>query len=153
VTVPGVLAMGRTPLRENCHEENSRQSSSKDACTTSGLGSRGARRTILDGVLAAFRARTNGRTADSKRVPPSQRELVTQIESSGLCGLALWASFFNGGKTEMTIGVGNLVAIICIVISVIFAIVTNQATNALWWALLAIFAVLWWGARAPWGTS
>jgi hypothetical protein len=31
----------------------------------------------------------------------------------------------------MTIGVGNLVAIICIVISVIFAIVTNQATNAL----------------------
>jgi hypothetical protein len=31
---------------------------------------------------------------------------------------------FNGGKTEMNIGVGNLVAIICIVISVIFAIVT-----------------------------
>jgi len=45
----------------------------------------------------------------------------------------------------MTIGVGNLVAVICIVIS--------QATNALWWALLAIFAVLWWGARAPWGSS
>jgi hypothetical protein len=47
----------------------------------------------------------------------------------------------------MTLGVGNLVALICIVIS------TNQATNALWWALLAIFAVLWWGARAPWGSS
>jgi hypothetical protein len=30
----------------------------------------------------------------------------------------------------MTIGLGNLVALICIVISIIFAIVTNQATNA-----------------------
>ena len=56
-------------------------------------------------------------------------------------------------ENDMTIGVGNLVAVICIVISIIFAIVTNQATNALWWALLAIFAVLWWGARAPWGTG
>jgi len=44
----------------------------------------------------------------------------------------------------MTFGIGNLVALICIVISIIF-------TNALWWALLAIFAVLWWDARAPWG--
>ena len=50
----------------------------------------------------------------------------------------------------MTFGLGNLVALICIVISIIFAIVTHQATNALWWALLAIFAVLWWDARAPW---
>jgi hypothetical protein len=54
-------------------------------------------------------------------------------------------------EDDMTIGVGNLVALICIVISIIFAIITNQATNALWWALLAIFAVLWWGASAPWG--
>ena len=53
----------------------------------------------------------------------------------------------------MTLGVGNLVAIICIVISIIFAVVTNQATNALGWALWAIFAVLWWGARAPGGSS
>ena len=50
----------------------------------------------------------------------------------------------------MTFGIGNLVALICIVISIIFAIITHQATNALWWALLAIFAVLWWDARAPW---
>ena len=28
----------------------------------------------------------------------------------------------------------------------------GPATNALWWALLAILAVLWWGARAPWGS-
>ena len=35
----------------------------------------------------------------------------------------------------MTIGVGNLIAVICIVISIVFAIVTNQVTNALWWAL------------------
>jgi hypothetical protein len=49
-----------------------------------------------------------------------------------------------------TIGVGNLMAVICIVISIVFAIVTNQATNALWWALLAIFAG---GERAPWGSS
>ena len=52
----------------------------------------------------------------------------------------------------MVFGVGNVVALICIVISLIFAVVTGQATNALWWALLAIFAVLWWGARAPWGS-
>jgi hypothetical protein len=51
-----------------------------------------------------------------------------------------------------TMSVGNLVALICIIVSIIFAVVTNQATNALWWALLAIFAVLWWGVRAPWGT-
>jgi hypothetical protein len=51
-----------------------------------------------------------------------------------------------------TLSVGNLVALICIIVSIIFAVVTNQATNALWWALLAIFAVLWWGVRAPWGT-
>ena len=51
----------------------------------------------------------------------------------------------------MTFGIGNLVALICIVISIIFAIITHQATNALWWALLAIFAVLWWDARAPSG--
>jgi hypothetical protein len=52
---------------------------------------------------------------------------------------------------EMTLGVGNIVVLICIVISIILAIVTHQATNALWWALLAIFAVLWWDARASWG--
>lgn len=51
----------------------------------------------------------------------------------------------------MTMGVGNIVALVCIVISVVFAVVTNQATNAVWWALLAIFAVLWWDAKAPWG--
>ena len=42
-------------------------------------------------------------------------------------------------------------ALICIVISIIFAIVTHQVTNALWWALLAIYAVLWSDVRAPWG--
>ena len=52
----------------------------------------------------------------------------------------------------MTLGIGNLVALICIVISIIFAVVTHQATNALWWALLAIFAVLWWG-RARHGAA
>ena len=52
----------------------------------------------------------------------------------------------------MTFGVGNIVALICIVISIVFAVVTGQATNALWWALLAILAVLWWGARAPRGS-
>jgi hypothetical protein len=81
--------MGRAPLRENCHEENSRQSSSKDACTTSGLGSRGARHTFLDGVLAAVCFRTIGRAADSKRVSPSQRELVTRIIKQRPCGWGL----------------------------------------------------------------
>ena len=55
-------------------------------------------------------------------------------------------------EVPMVFDVGNVVALICIVISIIFAVVTGQATNALWWALLAIFAVLWWGARAPWGS-
>jgi len=51
----------------------------------------------------------------------------------------------------MTLGVGNIVALVCIVISIILAIITSQAANPLWWVLLAIFAVLWWGAKAPWG--
>ena len=53
----------------------------------------------------------------------------------------------------MRLGIGNVVALVCIVVSVIFSVVTNEATNPLWWALLAIFAVLWWNARAPWGSS
>ena len=52
----------------------------------------------------------------------------------------------------MTLGIGNLVALICIVISIIFAVVTHQATNALWWALLAIFAVCG-GTRARRGAA
>jgi hypothetical protein len=52
----------------------------------------------------------------------------------------------------MALGIGNIVALVCIVISIIFAVVTHQAANALWWALLAIFAVLWWGAKAPRGS-
>jgi hypothetical protein len=52
---------------------------------------------------------------------------------------------------DMTMGAGNIAALVCIIISIVFAIITNQATNALWWALLAIFAVLWWGVKAPWG--
>jgi hypothetical protein len=60
-------------------------------------------------------------------------------------------STFRKAFFGMVIGIGNIVALICIVISIIFAVVTHQAANALWWALLAIFAVLWWDARAPWG--
>jgi hypothetical protein len=51
----------------------------------------------------------------------------------------------------VTLGTGNIVALVCILISIIFALVTREATNPLWWTLLAIFAVLWWGAKAPWG--
>jgi hypothetical protein len=51
----------------------------------------------------------------------------------------------------MFLGIGNIVALVCIIISIIFAIVAHEATDPLWWALLAIFAVLWWDARAPWG--
>ena len=40
----------------------------------------------------------------------------------------------------MTFGIGNLVALISIVISIIFAIITHQATDAIW--SLAIFAIL-----------
>jgi hypothetical protein len=47
--------------------------------------------------------------------------------------------------------VGNIVALVCIVVSIIFALVGGQIANPVWWALLAIFAVLWWGVRAPWG--
>ena len=65
-------------------------------------------------------------------------------------GACYYWSLAKGGKI-MFLGIGNIVALVCIIISVIFAVVTHQATNALWWALLAIFAVLWWDARAPWG--
>jgi hypothetical protein len=63
----------------------------------------------------------------------------------------LYSASLNRGAFDMTIGIGNLVALICIIISIVFAIITHEAANALWWALLAIFAVLWWDARAPWG--
>ena len=53
----------------------------------------------------------------------------------------------------MTLGVGNIVALVCIVISIVFAIVTSQANSALWWALLAIFAVLWWGGTGTLGQA
>jgi hypothetical protein len=43
------------------------------------------------------------------------------------------------------------VALVCIVISIIFALVTSQAINPLWCVLLAIFAVSWWGARGALG--
>jgi hypothetical protein len=59
------------------------------------------------------------------------------------------AEFLKEG--HMSLGVGNIVALVCIVISVIFALVTHEAMNPLWWSLLAIFAVLWWGSKAPWG--
>jgi len=51
----------------------------------------------------------------------------------------------------MAIGTGNLVALICIILSIMLAAFSHQFTNPIWWALLAIFAVLWWDARAPWG--
>jgi hypothetical protein len=51
----------------------------------------------------------------------------------------------------VTLGTGNIVALVCIVISIIFALSTHELTNPLWWMLLAIFAVLWWGPKAPWG--
>ena len=52
----------------------------------------------------------------------------------------------------MTMGVGNIVALVCVIISIVLALFTHEATNALLWVLLAIFAVLWWGAKSPWGT-
>ena len=70
---------------------------------------------------------------------------MSDISVSGMAEIA------EKGDMEMTLGVGNIVVLICIVISIILAIVTHQAANALWWALLAIFAVLWWDARASWG--
>ena len=51
----------------------------------------------------------------------------------------------------MTLGTGNIVALVCIVISIIFALSTHELTNPLWWVLLAIFSVLWWRSKAPWG--
>jgi hypothetical protein len=53
---------------------------------------------------------------------------------------------------DMTMGVGNIVALVCVIISIVLALFTHEATNALLWVLLAIFAVLWWGAKSPWGT-
>jgi hypothetical protein len=53
----------------------------------------------------------------------------------------------------VTFGIGNLAVLICIVISIVFAIVIGQATNPLWWGLLAIFAVLLWGCSRAMGTA
>jgi hypothetical protein len=51
----------------------------------------------------------------------------------------------------MRLGIGNIVALVCIIVSIVLAIATTQVANPLWWSLLAIFAVLWWNARVPWG--
>ena len=51
----------------------------------------------------------------------------------------------------MFLGIGNIVALVSIIISIILAVGYHQTANPLWWALVAIFAVLWWDARAPWG--
>ena len=50
----------------------------------------------------------------------------------------------------MSLSIGNAITLICLVISIVFAIVTRQGGNALWWALLAIFFAIWFDARAPW---
>ena len=106
-----------------------------------------SRATATQSLVQSHKPRGRLRAFTSSGVSPALRSCFTLRILFWLFGSAFqW-------REDMTIGVGNLVAIVCIVISIIFAIVTNQATNALWWALLAIFAVLWWGARAPWGTS
>jgi chromate transport protein ChrA len=46
--------------------------------------------------------------------------------------------------------VGLVLAIVCIVVSAVFAITTNQIASPLWWALLAIFFVLFFGVKSPW---
>ena len=73
------------------------------------------------------------------------------MKTDPLASCLAWKKGRNRGGEEMTFGIGNLVALICIAISIIFAIISGQVANALWWVLLAIFAVLWWDARAPWG--
>jgi len=87
----------------------------------------------------------------SSQPAPGTRLALGLVRRVGiLCGHEALQGLPREGR-DMTIGVGNIVALVCIVISVVFAVVTNQATNALWWALLGIFAVLWWDVKAPWG--
>jgi hypothetical protein len=47
----------------------------------------------------------------------------------------------------MVFGIGSIVALICIAISIIFAVVTHQAANATRYSLC-----FGWGAKAPWGS-
>jgi hypothetical protein len=43
---------------------------------------------------------------------------------------------------------GNIVALSCITISFLFAVLTHH-----WWVLLGIVAAVWLGSRTPWGRS
>lgn len=47
--------------------------------------------------------------------------------------------------------VGLVLALVCVIVSIVFAIVTNQVSSAVWWALLAIFCVLFFGVKSPYG--
>jgi chromate transport protein ChrA len=46
--------------------------------------------------------------------------------------------------------VGLILALVCVLVSVVFAIANNQVANPVWWALLAIFCVLFFGVKSPW---
>jgi hypothetical protein len=47
-------------------------------------------------------------------------------------------------------GAWTIVALVFIIISMVFAAVFNQGTNAELWSLWAIFVVLFCGAKSPW---
>ena len=51
----------------------------------------------------------------------------------------------------MALGVGNIVALICIVISIIFAIVGPSSHQRSVVGIARYLCVLWWDARAPLG--
>jgi len=107
---------------------------------------------VLLAILQVAGARKRGKSAVVFSQPaPGARFALGLVRRVGiLYGHEALQGLPREGR-DMTIGVGNIVALVCIVISIVFAIITNQATNAVWWALLAIFAVLWWEVRAPWG--
>jgi hypothetical protein len=44
-----------------------------------------------------------------------------------------------------------ILATVCILISLILALILGGAANPMRWALWAIFIVLFWGVRSPWG--
>lgn len=47
-------------------------------------------------------------------------------------------------------GVWVIVALVVALVSVVLAVVGNQAANPVWLMLLAIFIVLFTGAKTPW---
>jgi len=49
------------------------------------------------------------------------------------------------------VSVGLVLTLVAIIVSAIMAGIYNQWNSPVWWALLAIWAVLFFSVKSPWG--